>query len=173
MIEAKEGCKLTRRRVTLARLTYQRFFPRYRHLSGMTGTASEVAGELWSVYGLPVDRAFRRIGRHAACGCPIRCCRMTPRKWRRVAAHAAALQARRRPVLIGTRTVAAAEHASRALTALGLPHAVLSAAQDAAEADGRRRARAKPGGSRSPPTWPDAARISEFRPRWPPPAGWR
>ncbi len=27
MIEAKEGCALTRRRVTLARLTYQRFFP--------------------------------------------------------------------------------------------------------------------------------------------------
>jgi preprotein translocase subunit SecA len=133
MIEAKEGCKLTRRRVTLARLTYQRFFPRYRHLSGMTGTASEVAEELWSVYGLPVDRIpTHRPSRRLRV--PDQVLPDAAAKWRRVAVYAAALQAARRPVLIGTRTVAAAQHASLALTALGLPHAVLSAAQDAAEA---------------------------------------
>jgi preprotein translocase subunit SecA len=45
-----------------------------------------------------------------------------------------AMRAAGRPVLIGTRTVSASRLASAALTALGLPHDVLSADQDAAEA---------------------------------------
>ena len=106
MIEAKEGCKLTRRRVTLARLTNQRFFRRYRHLAGMTGTASEVAGELWSVYRLPVDRIpTNRPSRRT--WMPDQVLPDAAAKWRRVAAYAAAMQAAARPVLIGTRTVAA------------------------------------------------------------------
>ena len=40
-----------------------------------------------------------------------------------------------RPVLIGTRTVAAAEQAAAALLAQGLPHRVLSARQDRAESE--------------------------------------
>jgi preprotein translocase subunit SecA len=55
-------------------------------------------------------------------------------KWQAVAAQAEALRVAGRPVLIGTRTVAAAQRASAALAALHLPHAVLSAAQDEAEA---------------------------------------
>ena len=134
MIEAKEGCPLTRRRVTLTRLTYQRFFPRYRHLSGMTGTAAEVRNELWAVYGLPVDR----IPTHVPSRRTAEQDRVLPHaaaKWHAVAARAAELCAAGRPVLIGTRTVAAAQQASAALRALAMPHAVLSAAQDAAEAE--------------------------------------
>ena len=44
MIEAKEGVTLTPRRVTLARITYQRLFRRCVLLAGMTGTGREVAG---------------------------------------------------------------------------------------------------------------------------------
>jgi preprotein translocase subunit SecA len=49
LIEIKEDCEVTGRRETLARISYQRFFRRYVHLAGMTGTASEVASELWAV----------------------------------------------------------------------------------------------------------------------------
>ena len=56
LIEVKEGCELTDRRETLARITYQRLFRRYIRLSGMTGTAHEVAREIKSVYGLDVVR---------------------------------------------------------------------------------------------------------------------
>jgi preprotein translocase subunit SecA len=41
-IELKEGCEVTRQHESLARITYQRFFRRYRHLCGMTGTAWEI-----------------------------------------------------------------------------------------------------------------------------------
>src|SRR5262249_28455647 len=65
LIEAKERCAITERRHTLARITYQRFFRRYLHLCGMTGTAIETAGELRAVYGLrvvriPTNRPLRR-----------------------------------------------------------------------------------------------------------------
>ena len=44
LIEAKEHCAITERRKTLAQITYQRFFRRYLHLCGMTGTAIETGG---------------------------------------------------------------------------------------------------------------------------------
>ena len=65
LIEIKENCEMTRRKETQARISYQRFFRRYLHLAGMTGTAREVAGELWSIYRLrvvtvPTNRPLRR-----------------------------------------------------------------------------------------------------------------
>ena len=65
MIETKEGCAISGRQETLARISYQRFFRRYLRLAGMTGTAREIAGELWSVYRLnvvtiPTNRPLQR-----------------------------------------------------------------------------------------------------------------
>ena len=54
MIEAKEGCAITGQQETLARISDQRFFRRYLRVAGMTGTAREVARELWAAYRLPV-----------------------------------------------------------------------------------------------------------------------
>ena len=65
MVEAKEGLEISGRQETLARISYQRFFRRYLKLAGMTGTAREVAGEVWAVYRLdtvriPTNRPQRR-----------------------------------------------------------------------------------------------------------------
>ena len=67
MVEAKEGCALTSQQTSVARITYQRFFRRYLRLAGMTGTAHEIAPELWSIYRLPVvkvptNRPVKRRG---------------------------------------------------------------------------------------------------------------
>ena len=85
MIEVKEGCEPTERRETLARLTYQRLFRRYIRLSGMTGTAKEVAPEIRTVYGLdavriPLNRPSQR--RYAK---PI-VCATKAEKWRLIVA---------------------------------------------------------------------------------------
>jgi preprotein translocase subunit SecA len=134
MIEAKEGCALTARRETLARLTYQRLFRRYLHLGGMTGTAAEVAREIRSVYRLrtqavPLHRPSRR--RMLA---PTVC--LTPeQKWRRVAERVQQLQREGRAVLVGTRSVQASEQVSEVLHALGVAHELLNAKQDLAEAE--------------------------------------
>ncbi len=134
MVEAKEGCDPTGAKSTVARLTYQRFFPRYRHLCGMSGTLREVARELRAVYGvrivrIPTHRTPQRI---------VEPTTMLPdetAKWTAIAERTRALSRAGRPVLIGTRTVAASLRASAALAAIGLDHALLNAEQDAREAE--------------------------------------
>ncbi|MEK8052996.1 prepilin peptidase [Ideonella sp. DXS22W] len=133
MIEAKEGCTVTAPKAPLARISYQRFFRRYLRLSGMTGTAEEVRGELGAVYGLPVVRVpTHRPSRRQIR--PERVLRSADAKWQAIAQRVAELHARGAPVLLGTPSVAASERAAAALAARGLPYQLLSAKQDADEA---------------------------------------
>ncbi len=134
MVEAKEGCAPSQARDSVARITYQRFFTRYLHLCGMSGTLAEVGPELAAVYGLgvvcvPTHRASRRRVERQIIVVD------EATKWRRIADTALALSKAGRPVLIGTRSVAASERASALLSAAGADHALLNAAQDSQEAD--------------------------------------
>jgi len=133
LIEIKEGCEVTGQRETLARISYQRFLRRYVHLCGMTGTASEVAPELWAVYRLrvariPTHKPARRV-RY-----PDQIYGRTALKWRAVVESVRRQRAAGRPVLIGTRTVAASEALARELEAAQLPFRLLNARQDREEA---------------------------------------
>jgi preprotein translocase subunit SecA len=133
MIEAKEGVPITGQQETLARISYQRLFRRYLRVAGMTGTAREVGRELWSVYRLPVVTipthrpARRRILQE-------RVFAQSAAKWQAVVASVREIQATGRPVLIGTRSVAASEHLSGLLQAADIAHQVLNARQDQEEA---------------------------------------
>jgi preprotein translocase subunit SecA len=134
MVEAKENCEVTPARESLAKITYQRFFRRYLRLGAMSGTATEVAGELWSVYGLrvvkvPSHKPLRRIAG------PCRIYPSADEKWLKVVDRVRELNQQQRPVLIGTRSVAASDYLSDLLTQAGLDHRVLNARNDAEEAD--------------------------------------
>jgi preprotein translocase subunit SecA len=134
LIELKEECEVTGRRDTLARISYQRFFRRYLHLAGMTGTASEVAGELWSVYRLrvakiPTHKPMRRVRN------PDQVYGRSEMKWEAVIASIEAYRAAGRPVLVGTRSVAASEQLAALLDAAKLPYRLLNARQDQHEAE--------------------------------------
>ena len=133
LIEIKEGCKVTGHRETLARISYQRFFRRYLSLAGMTGTAREVASELWAVYGLrvasiPTHRPSRRV-RYAD-----RVYGRSAQKWRAVVGAIAEMQESGRPVLVGTRSVAASETLAALLEEAGIAYRLLNARQDSDEA---------------------------------------
>jgi preprotein translocase subunit SecA len=134
MIEAKEGVAITGQQETLARISYQRFFRRYLRVAGMTGTVREVGRELWSVYRLPVVSipTNRKVRRHAL---PERVYATAEDKWQAIVASVRDVQAAGRPVLIGTRSVAASEHLSELLHGAGLVHQVLNARQDQEEAE--------------------------------------
>ena len=134
MVEAKEGLEISGRQETLARISYQRFFRRYLRLAGMTGTAKEVAGELWSVYHLDVVRipTNRRSARRHH---PDSVHSTSAEKWRAIARRICELNGAGRPVLVGTRSVADSEHLSRLLDDAGIPHSVLNARQNQAEAE--------------------------------------
>ncbi|RKF13563.1 hypothetical protein D6850_14860 [Roseovarius spongiae] len=133
MIEAKERVDRSGTRETLAQITYQTFFARYLWFAGMTGTASEVARELRlshgrSVLRLPTHRPIRRrMARTRLYG-------RSDARWAAVAREARRVAARGRPVLIGTRSVAASEEIAARLRAAGAEPTVLNARQDADEA---------------------------------------
>jgi preprotein translocase subunit SecA len=133
LIELKERCPMSAERETLARITVQGFFRRYLRLAGTTGTAREVARELWSVYDLntvriPTRRPVRR--RHLGCRVYAR----EEAKWEAVAQSVRAAHRAGRPVLVGTGSVEASERLSCVLTRGGLDHEVLNARHEAREA---------------------------------------
>jgi len=135
MIEAKEGVELTGKRETLARITYQRMFRRYRRLAGMSGTVLEMAGELHADYDLktvriPTNRPIARkfLG--------VRMFATSEQRWQAVAERVREVACDEgRPVLVGTRSVEASELLSRLLAERDIAHVVLNARQDADEAD--------------------------------------
>ncbi len=134
LIEAKEECEITSQNVTMARISYQRFFRRYKRMAGMTGTAQEVSNELWSVYRLPVVRVptNRPVVRVAL---PFRVHRKVEEKWPEIIGKIRDLHSSGRPVLVGTRFVGTSEELSRRLDEASLPHMVLNARQDEQEAE--------------------------------------
>lgn len=133
MIELKEGLEISPTNETLSRMTYQRFFRRYRRIGGMTGTAQDAAWELWTVYKLAVVKIPTNkpdIRRRS----PDRVFRTARAKWKAITKRVARLHADGKPVLIGTRSILASQEVSKWLTEAGLPHQTLSADQDADEA---------------------------------------
>lgn len=134
LIEVKEGLEVTARREPLARISYQRFFRRYQHLSGMSGTASEVAAELGNIYGLgvvkvPTNRPSLRMTH------PDRVFATDEEKWECVLARILHHHQRGAPILVGTRSVVSSELLSQKLEERGIAHKVLNAKQDGEEAD--------------------------------------
>lgn len=134
MIEVKEGCKVTDQRRTLTQITYQRFFRRYLHVCGMTGTALEAGGELRAVYDLPVikiptNKPVQRHNRGA------RLFGRSDEKWRAVVESVRAVASNDRAVLVGTRSVEASETVGALLRDAGIEAVILNARQDKEEAE--------------------------------------
>lgn len=133
MIECKEGCELSGQRETLARISYQRFFRRYLHLAGMSGTLQEVQRELWTIY----RQRVICVPRHKASrltSAPDRVYRRASDKWLAIVGRIKSMHESGRPLLIGTCSVADSELLSRVLSQHHLPHRVLNARQDHEEA---------------------------------------
>jgi preprotein translocase subunit SecA len=133
MIELKESVDLSPEARTVAQITQQTYFRRYRRLAGLTGTARECRRELWSIYRLRV----RAIAPHAPSRLKdqgLRLHRLPTDKWQAVVA-AALDAARSRAVLIGVNDVAESQALQAAFARQGREVAVLDALNEAAEAD--------------------------------------
>jgi preprotein translocase subunit SecA len=133
LVELKEGCTPSPHTRTSAQTSYQRFFARYLHLAGTSGTLAECRRELAAIYGLRVLRVPLRT--------PCQRTLCPPRLFRRDSDRAAAvvervrqLQSVGRPVLVGVASVAQAQRVGEQLSAAGIAHQVLDARHDAGEA---------------------------------------
>jgi len=132
-IEAKEGIELSDPTETVARMSFQRFFRCFHRLAGMTGTAWEAAAEFWQIYGLRVAR----IPTNTPCireQWRDRFFLSAHEKWEAVVKEIERFHSTGRPLLVGTRSVAASEQLAQRLLQGGLDFQVLNANRLAEEA---------------------------------------
>jgi preprotein translocase subunit SecA len=133
-VEAKEGVKIERENQTLATITFQNYFRKYKKLSGMTGTAETEAAEFAKIYNLdvnviPTNRPLKRIEE------PDLVYRTEGEKWTAIVDDIIAKQNEGRPVLVGTVSIEKSERLSGMLKRKGTKHVVLNAKYHAQEAE--------------------------------------
>ncbi|MCC7032842.1 MAG: preprotein translocase subunit SecA [Acidobacteria bacterium] len=133
-VEAKEGVKIERENQTLATITFQNYFRKYKKLSGMTGTAETEAAEFAKIYSLdviviPTNRPMRRLEE------PDLVYRTEGEKWNAIVEDIIARQSEGRPALVGTVSIEKSERLSGMLKKRGIRHIVLNAKYHAQEAE--------------------------------------
>src|SRR6188508_585881 len=133
-VEAKEGVKIERENQTLATITFQNYFRKYKKLSGMTGTAETEASEFAKIYKLdvmviPTNRQMRRIEE------PDLVYRTEAEKWAAIVEDIITRQKEGRPALVGTVSIEKSERLSGMLKKRGIKHIVLNAKYHAQEAE--------------------------------------
>lgn len=133
-VEAKEGVAVNQPTESIAQLSFQTFFRFFQHVGGITGTARECAREIWAIH----HRPFAPIPRHR----PDQAQRSHPRfyadagsKWAAVVETISAAHATGRPVLVGTRSIAASEDLARRLGWRLIPFNLLNAVRNEEEAE--------------------------------------
>ena len=125
-IEAKEHVKVKRESKTLATITFQNFFNKYKKKAGMTGTALTEEKEFRDIYGMdvieiPTNRPVQRVDYEDAVY-------MTKKeKYRAVVEAVKEAHAKGQPVLVGTITIEVSELLSGLLKREGIQHKVLNA----------------------------------------------
>ncbi len=131
-IEIKEGVTTKQQGHILGSITMQNMVAMYSHVCGMTGTASSSAGELQTMYLLPVEviptnRPMIRVDH------PDQMFPTKAQKYRAVIEEIRTAHLGGQPVLVGTASIAESETLSRHLA--GIPHSILNAKNDELEAE--------------------------------------
>ncbi|MCH5252863.1 MAG: preprotein translocase subunit SecA [Lachnospiraceae bacterium] len=125
-IEAKEHVKVKRESKTLATITFQNFFNKYKKKCGMTGTALTEEKEFREIYGMdvvevPTNLPVQRIDHNDAVYKTRR------EKLNAIVEDIVASHDKGQPVLVGTITIDASEELSQMLKKRGISHKVLNA----------------------------------------------
>jgi preprotein translocase subunit SecA len=133
-VEAKEKVKIERENQTLATITFQNYFRKYKKLSGMTGTAETEAPEFDKIYKLeviivPTNRPLARIEE------PDLVYRTEREKFDAILNDIVEKQESGRPTLVGTVSIEKSERLSGLLRKRGIKHVVLNAKYHAQEAE--------------------------------------
>jgi preprotein translocase subunit SecA len=133
-VEAKENVKIERENQTLATITFQNYFRKYKKLSGMTGTAETEAPEFAKIYKLdvmviPTNRPLRRVEE------PDLVFRTEAEKWTAIVEDIIEKQKSGRPALVGTVSIEKSERLAAMLKRRGVKHVVLNAKYHAQEAE--------------------------------------
>ncbi|MCQ2609609.1 MAG: preprotein translocase subunit SecA, partial [Lachnospiraceae bacterium] len=133
-IEAKEHVKIKRESKTLATITFQNFFNKFKKKAGMTGTAQTEEKEFRNIYGMdviviptnvPVQRKDLEDSVY----------KTKREKFNAVVQEIEESYKKGQPVLVGTINIDTSEMLSSMLNRKGIPHSVLNAKQHEREAE--------------------------------------
>ena len=133
-IEAKEGLRIARENQTLATVTLQNYFRKYKKLAGMTGTAETEAPEFGQIYNLdvtviPTNEPMARIDH------PDEVYSTEQEKYRALIDEIKKTNEKGCPVLVGTCSIEKSEKLSGMLKREGVKHNVLNAKHHSNEAE--------------------------------------
>ncbi len=133
-IEAKERLALKTQGRILGSITVQSLAGMYERICGMTGTAATQAEEFWKVYRVPVTviPTNRPVIRQDL---PDIVYQGKAARNRALVEEIRKVHESGRPILVGTASVEESELLSRRLQMAGIPHSVLNARNDEAEAE--------------------------------------
>ena len=125
-IEAKEHVNVRRESRTLATITFQNFFNKFRKKAGMTGTAQTEEREFRNIYGMdviviPTNRPVVRKDLEDTVY------KTKKEKFHAVVEEIVKAHEKGQPVLVGTITIETSEMLSHMLKKRGVPHKVLNA----------------------------------------------
>ncbi len=125
-IEAKEHVNVRRESRTLATITFQNFFNKYKKKAGMTGTALTEEKEFRNIYSMdviaiPTNKPVQRIDLEDAVY------KTKKEKFHAVVEEVAQAHQKGQPVLVGTITIETSEMLSGMFKKRGIPHKVLNA----------------------------------------------
>lgn len=133
-LQAKEMVEIEPETKTLATITYQNFFRMFDKLCGMTGTGKTEEQEFIDIYNMrvnvvPTNLPIARIDE------PDAIYATASAKWKAVVEKIEELYKKKQPVLVGTAQIEDSEIVHEMLSKKGIPHQVLNAKQNAAEAE--------------------------------------
>jgi len=125
-IEAKEHVDVRRESKTLATITFQNFFNKFKKKAGMTGTALTEEKEFRNTYGMdaiaiPTNKPVARKDHEDAVY------KSKKEKFKAVVEDIKQTHEKGQPVLVGTITIETSEMLSNMLKKEGIPHTVLNA----------------------------------------------
>ena len=133
-LEAKENLKIQEESITLASITFQNYFKKYKKISGMTGTAVTESEEFLEIYGLsvieiPTHKPMVRKDNNDQIY-------KTPReKYDAVLNLVIEKYAKGQPILVGTTSIEKSNYISDILKDNKIPHNVLNAKNHENEAE--------------------------------------
>ena len=132
-VEAKEGIPLTSPTKTNIKMSFQRFFRLYKRICGMSGTLQNIERELWQIYYLTIVKIPLRVPKKIQ----IYKDEITftkEEKWNLVVNEINQIHLKKRPVLVGVRTILEANALENKIKKLGLSCTVLHALNHELEA---------------------------------------
>ena len=133
-LEAKENLKIQEESITLASITFQNYFKKYKKISGMTGTALTESEEFLEIYGLsvieiPTHKPMIRIDQND------QIYKTPDEKYKAVLDLVKDKYEKGQPILVGTTSIEKSNYISDILKTNKVPHNVLNAKNHENEAE--------------------------------------